>query len=130
MEFRKIYLSNPVCNRSGVKLSETMGKDHLVTCGIPYANTYGIPRNFTAKNTAEFCEIPWHSVCFSKNSVFHRKSKTHFRGHPKPSSKEDAPTVTWVSFQTHSMIIIQEKNENTEAYPTMRSQKDDRDDGR
>jgi hypothetical protein len=31
--------------------------DHLVTCGIPYANTYGIPRNsgkFYYKNTAEF----------------------------------------------------------------------------
>jgi hypothetical protein len=28
--------------------------DHLVACGIPYANTYGIPVNFTAKNTAEF----------------------------------------------------------------------------
>jgi hypothetical protein len=38
--------------------------DHLVTCGIPSANTYGIPRNsakfrgipgkFYCKNTAEF----------------------------------------------------------------------------
>jgi hypothetical protein len=93
MEFRKIYLSisNPVCNRSGVKLSETTWKDHLVTCGIPYANTYGIPRNsgkFTAKNTAEFREIPRNSVCFSKNSVFRRKSKTHFRGHPTVLSAE------------------------------------------
>ncbi len=33
--------------------------DHLVTCGIPYANTYGIPANFTAKNTAKFREIPY-----------------------------------------------------------------------
>jgi hypothetical protein len=48
--------------------------DHLVTWGIPYANTYGIPVNFTAN--------PRNSVCFSKNSVFRRKSKTHFRGHP------------------------------------------------
>ena len=56
--------------------------DHLVTCGIPYANTYGIPANFTAKNTAKFCGIPRNSVYFSKNSVFRRKSKTHFRGHP------------------------------------------------
>ena len=55
----------------------------LDTCGIPYANTYGIPGNFTAKNTAEFRGISRNSVSFSKNSVFRRKSKTHFRGHPK-----------------------------------------------
>ena len=42
----------------------------------------GIPGNFTAKNTAEFRGISRNSVCFSKNSVFRRKSKTHFRGHP------------------------------------------------
>jgi len=42
----------------------------------------GIPVLFTAKNTAEFRGIPRNSVCFSKNSVFRRKSKTHFRGHP------------------------------------------------
>jgi hypothetical protein len=44
----------------------------------------GIPGIFTAKNTAEFCRILRNSVCFSKNSVFRRKSKTHFRGHPTP----------------------------------------------
>jgi hypothetical protein len=42
----------------------------------------GIPGSFTLKNTAEFRGIPRNSVCFSKNSVFRRKSKTHFRGHP------------------------------------------------
>jgi hypothetical protein len=47
--------------------------DHLVTCGIPYANKYGIP-----PNSAEFREkftvkIPRNSVCFSKNSVFRQK---------------------------------------------------------
>ncbi len=49
----------------------------------------GIPGNFTAKNTAEFRGISRNSVCFSKNSVFRRKSKTHFRGHPMyvPSSE-------------------------------------------
>jgi hypothetical protein len=35
----------------------------------------GIPASFTSKNTAEF-------RMFFKNSVFRRKSKTHFRGHP------------------------------------------------
>ncbi len=33
---------------------EIWNLDHLVACGIPYANTYRIPANFTAKNTAEF----------------------------------------------------------------------------
>ncbi len=47
----------------------------------------GIPANFTAKNTAKFRGIPRYSVCFSKNSVFRRKSKTHFRGHPKCSPR-------------------------------------------
>ena len=38
---------------------EILNLDHLVTCGIPYANTYGIPGNFTAKNTAKFRGIPY-----------------------------------------------------------------------
>jgi hypothetical protein len=38
---------------------EIWNLDHLVTCGIPYANTYGIPGNLTAKNTAEFRGIPY-----------------------------------------------------------------------
>ena len=43
--------------------------DHLVTCGIPYANTYGIPRNSAEfrqillqkipRNSAEFRGIPY-----------------------------------------------------------------------
>jgi hypothetical protein len=56
MAIRKIYLSNPVCSRSGVKLSETTWKDHLITCGIPYMQIptefRGIPENFTAKKPA------------------------------------------------------------------------------
>ena len=60
---------------------EIWNLDHLVACGIPYANTYGIPRN---------------SVCFSKNSVFRRKSKTHFRGHPS----------YYASFMTFCDIIL------------------------
>ncbi len=43
----------------------------------------GIPGIFTAKNTAEFRGIPRNSGCLSQNSVFRRKSKTHFRGHPR-----------------------------------------------
>jgi hypothetical protein len=43
--------------------------DHLITCGIPYANIYGIPEKIDCKNTAEFRGIQK----FSKNSVFHRK---------------------------------------------------------
>ncbi len=47
-----------------------------------FAEFREIPGSFTAKNTAEFRGIPRNFVCFSKNSVFRRKSKTHFRGHP------------------------------------------------
>jgi hypothetical protein len=36
----------------------------------------GIPPNFTVKM--------WNSVYFIKNSVFRRKSKNPFRGHPRP----------------------------------------------
>ncbi len=32
---------------------------YLRNSGIPYANTYGIPANFTAKNTAKFRGIPY-----------------------------------------------------------------------
>ena len=33
--------------------------DHLVTCGIPHANTNRIPGKFYCKNTAEFRGIPY-----------------------------------------------------------------------
>ncbi len=45
----------------------------------------GIPGKIYYKNTAEFREIPRNSVYFSKNSVFRRKWKKHFRGHPNPT---------------------------------------------
>jgi hypothetical protein len=49
------YMRNSVCK-------------YTRNSGQFYCKKYrGIPRNF---------------VCFSKNSVFRRKSKTHFRGHP------------------------------------------------
>jgi hypothetical protein len=47
--------------------------DHLVTCGIPYANTYGIPRNSGQFYCKKYRGIPRNSVSFSKNSVFRRK---------------------------------------------------------
>ncbi len=46
----------------------------------------GIPGKIYYKNTAEFREIPRNSVCFSTNSVFRRKWKKHFRGHPTRST--------------------------------------------
>ncbi len=42
----------------------------------------GILGKIYFKNTAEFREIPRNSVCFLKNSVFRRKWKKHFLGHP------------------------------------------------
>jgi hypothetical protein len=47
-----------------VKLSETTWKDHLVTCGIPYANTYGIPRNFSEFREILLQNIPRNSSKF------------------------------------------------------------------
>jgi hypothetical protein len=54
-----------------------------------------------------------NSVCFSKNSVFRRKSKTHFRGHPKHNTylnsiskkaetKRCRPKSRW-AFPTHCL---------------------------
>ncbi len=64
---------------------EICNLDHLVTCGIPYANTYGIPRNSGIFYCKKYHEIPRNFAefrMFFKNSVFRQKSKTHFRGHP------------------------------------------------
>ncbi len=38
--------------------------DHLVTCGIPYANTYGIPRNSAEFGVNCTVKIPWNSAEF------------------------------------------------------------------
>ncbi len=76
----------------------------------------GIPANFSAKNTAKFRGIPRNSVCFSKNSVFRRKSKTHFRGHPI----RDLP-FHFVGIQTISnalwIALVVEHNEHRVEVP-------------
>jgi hypothetical protein len=67
----------------------------------------GIPGNFTAKNTAEFRGISRNSVCFSKNSVFRRKSKTHFRGHPSHEARIAGVTFIpscWRSISSYLLI--------------------------
>ncbi len=94
---------------------EIWNLDHLVTCGIPYANTYGIPRNSRA---ILLQKIPRNSVCFSKNSVLRRKSKTHFRGHPSrgrnviltrnspPLSTRDAIAAVCARHMIHKLCKI------------------------
>jgi hypothetical protein len=52
-----------------------------------------IPGNFTAKNTAEFRKIPRNSVCFSKNSVFRRKSKSTSVDTLPPPPQEARPAT-------------------------------------
>ncbi len=47
-----------------MKLSETTGKDHLVTCGIPYANTYEIPLNSGKFYCKKYRGIPRNSAEF------------------------------------------------------------------
>jgi hypothetical protein len=58
--------------------------DHLVTCGIPYANTYRIPRNSAELRQILLLKIPRNSAEFAEFRMFFKKrfSKTHFRGHP------------------------------------------------
>jgi hypothetical protein len=76
--------------------------DHLLTCGIPYADTDGIPRNSGNFYCKKYRGIPRNSVCFSKNSVFRRKSKTHFRGHPTYSTEKEALYSTAHPSQNHT----------------------------
>jgi hypothetical protein len=38
--------------------------DHLITWGIPYANTYGIPRNSAEFREKSTIKIPWNSAKF------------------------------------------------------------------
>ncbi len=76
--------------------------------------SHGIPGNFTAKNTAEFRGISRNSVCFSKNSVFRRKSKTHFRGHPSCSARYCFPyNLKWTSgFTKNNYWLAQKERTN------------------
>jgi hypothetical protein len=59
----------------------------------------GIPRNSGHFYCKKYRGIPRNSVGFSKNSVFRRKSKTHFRGHPTPEGHCPYPILntegTW-----------------------------------
>ena len=53
----------------------------------------GIPRNSGQFYCKKYRGISRNSVCFSKNSVFRRKSKTHFRGHPTYSIKKHGEKI-------------------------------------
>jgi hypothetical protein len=60
----------------------------------------GIPSKFYCKNAADFRGISRNSVGFSKNSVFRRKLKKQFRGHPTGGYT----TTSWWLHRVHLLL--------------------------